>query len=110
MASKIEFYRENTVNINLTFSEIDLTGATIYFTVKQASDETSDDSTALIKKDITSHTNPTNGTTLVQLTPSDTDVAPGKYVYDIKLKKANGDQTTVQVGNVVVKPAVTNRG
>lgn len=109
MASKIAFYKENTVNIGLTLTGVDLTGATIYFTVKASSDESTDDSTAIIKKDVTSHTDPTQGVTSIGLTPTDTNVQPGSYIYDIKLKKATGEQTTIQYGKCVIDPVVTNR-
>lgn len=110
MASNITFYKENTVTINLTFDGVDLTGATVYFTVKEEFDEDADDSTALIQKDITSHTDATGGETAVVLSPADTDVAAGKYYYDIKLKKADNTQTTIQLGRCTIKDAVTNRG
>lgn len=109
-ANKITFYRENTVTINLTFTDIDLTGATVYFTVKTAADTNSTDTTAVIKKDVTSHTDPTAGETQISLLPADTDVTPAKYFYDIKLKTASGQQQTVAVGNCEVKTAYTNRG
>lgn len=108
--TKLQFYRENTVNINLSFTDVDLTGSTVYFTCKPAFDSDQSDAAALIKKDITSHTNPTQGLTTITLTPTDTAVAAGKYGYDIKLKKATGEQSTITVGDVVVKDAYTLRG
>ena len=106
----IEFYKKNTVNINLSMTGVDLTGATIYFTVKEETDEVASDTSALIKKDVTDHTDPTHGITTIALTPSDTNVIPGKYGYDIKLKKANGDQTTIKVGACNILDVYTNRG
>jgi|Laugrespbdmm15sd_2_1035082.scaffolds.fasta_scaffold00194_1 hypothetical protein len=108
--AKYSVYRENTRNITLSFDGVDLTGATVYFTVKTEADESANDSTALIQKDVTVHLDDTAGLTRIELTPSDTDVAPGKYLYDIKLKKATGEQTTVDYGTFTVKPAITNRG
>lgn len=110
MAQKLSFYRENTVNINLTFTGVDLTGATVYFTVKPAYDSDQADAAAVIKKDITTHTNPTQGLTTISLTPTDTNVVAGTYGYDIKLKKANGDQSTITVGQAIIKDAYTLRG
>lgn len=110
MGSRLTTYRENSMNINLTFQDIDLTGATVYFTVKSAADTDATDTSALIKKDITSHTDAINGATEIVLTPTDTDITVGKYKYDIKLKKADGQQTTTQVGEFIVKEAITNRG
>ena len=108
--AKLTTYKENTMTITLTFSGVDLTGATVYFTVKSAADSDATDTTALIKKDITSHTDAVNGATEIVLAPTDTDIAVGKYKYDIKLKKADGQQTTTQVGEFIVKEAITNRG
>ena len=110
MANKLQTYRENSMTITLTFADVDLTGATVYFTVKSAADSDTTDSSALIKKDITSHTDAVNGLTEIALLPADTDIAVGKYKYDIKLKKADGQQTTTQVGEFIVKEAITNRG
>mgnify|MGYP001431458292 CR=1 FL=1 len=108
--AKLTTYKENTLPIELTFTGIDLTGATVYFTVKTAADNDATDSTALIKKDITSHTDAVNGATEIVLTPTDTDIAVGKYKYDIKLKKADGSQVTTQVGDFIVKEVMSNRG
>ena len=110
MGSRLTTYRENSMNINLTFQDIDLTGATVYFTVKSSADSDATDTTAAIKKDITTHSSPTTGETSIELLPADTDIAAGKYKYDIKLKKADGQQTTTQVGEFSVKEAITNRG
>ena len=110
MASRIAFFKDNTVNINLAFTDVDLSGATVYFTVKVFEDSSEDDSTALIKKDITSHTDPTAGLTTITLTPSETNKTPKLYKYDIKLKKANGDKQTVAKGKCEIKQVITNRG
>ena len=108
--AKYSVYRENTKNIRLAFDGVDLTGATVYFTVKTEADDNPTDTTAIIKKDVTTHTDAINGQTNIALTPSDTDVAPGDYFYDIKLKKADGQQQTVDIGKFIVKAAYTNRG
>ena len=108
--AKLTTYKENTLPIELTFTGIDLTGATVYFTVKTAADNDATDSTALIKKDITSHTDAVDGATEIVLPPTDTDIAVGKYKYDIKLKKADGSQATTQVGDFIVKEVMSNRG
>lgn len=110
MAQNIKFYRENTVNINLTFAGVDLTGATVYFTVKSDFDNDQADSSAKIKKDITDHDDPTNGKTTVALSPSDTNIAADTYGYDIKLKKATGEQTTIAIGELEVLDVHTLRG
>ena len=111
MASKsnISFYRENTVSIALMFAGVDLTGATVSLTVKVDYDDDQTDSSAVVSKDVTSHDDPTNGKTTVVLTPADTDVEAGSYVYDIRLKKSSGEITTVAVGKCTVRDVVTLR-
>lgn len=61
---------------------IDITGDTVYFTVKKNLADANVD--AEIYKEITSHTDPTNGQTTISLTASDTDLDPGQYYYDIQ--------------------------
>ena len=105
---RITFRRENTRNINLTF-DMDITGATVYFTVKKTADNDSTDASAVIKKDVTTHTDPVAGKTSNQLSATDTDVLPGKYGYDIKLETAGGDHITLGVGRCDIKTVYTLR-
>lgn len=58
-------------------STIDLTGCTIYFTVKTKKTDT--DLTALIAKTITVHTEATAGISAITLTAANTDLAIGTY-------------------------------
>ncbi len=95
----------------LTFTDgngdpIDITGWTIYFTVKRDLDDTDDE--ALIKKDITAHTDPTNGVTKIHLTSDDTDLI-GNFYYDIQVKKSDGIILTVLEGMITFKKDVTHR-
>jgi hypothetical protein len=108
--AKYSVYKENTQTISLSFDGVDLTGATVYFTVKSAPDDDATDTTAVIKKDVTSHIDALNGQTVISLTATDTNIAAGKYGYDIKLKTAAGAQTTVDKGDFTIKPVYTNRG
>jgi hypothetical protein len=110
MGQKISFFKENTTNIDLAFKDVDLTGATIYFTIKPQFDDDQTDSNAIIKKDITSHVNPSAGLSRITLTPTDTSVEAGTYGYDIKLKKSDGQQSTITVGDCEIKDAYTLRG
>jgi len=110
MATKIKIFRENTRNINLHFEDVDLTGATVFFTVKSDFDNDATDSTAIINKDITSHADATNGDTTILLTAANTDVAAGDYKYEIKLKKADGEQVTVAQGEFIIEDSYIRRG
>lgn len=95
----------------LTFDDgtdpIDITGWTVFFTVKEDMDDSDDD--AIIKKDVTSHTDPIHGKTTVHLTNSDTDIEVRNYYYDIQVKKSNGDIDTPLGGLLTVDPEVTQR-
>ena len=87
----------------------DLTGCTVYFTVKpealvDAVDPTDDN--AIIKAQESDHdhpsADPTNGKTVITLSAAVTgaeDVIPGEYVYDIQLKDTAGKIRTYKKSN-----------
>ena len=62
----------------------DITGWTIYFTLKKNIDDA--DASAVLKKDMTTHTDPTNGKTEIPLLNTETDTLEGIYYYDIQYK------------------------
>ena len=62
---------------------IDLTGATVFFTVKRNLQDT--DAQALISKTITSHSSPSTGETSITFTSTDVDYV-GDFYYDVKIK------------------------
>ena len=56
---------------------MDITGATVYFTVRDTKTPTSiDDSDVILKVVMTSHASPTDGVTNLLLTADDTDITP----------------------------------
>lgn len=69
-------------------SAYDLTGKTIFFTVKNIDDVADNDTAAVIKKDITVHTNAVGGITTLSLSAVETDIALGDFKYDIKIYQA----------------------
>ena len=97
-----DFYRGDSKTINMSFKDntgnpIDLTGATIWFTVKRNPMDL--DSNAVIQKEITSHTDATNGLSTISLAPTDTnDLEIRSYNYDIQLVDSIGKVTTIIVG------------
>jgi hypothetical protein len=108
MANNITIKRENTVNIQLKISPITLVPSDIiYFTVKPYFDDDQQDSTAVIKEQLTGQT---GSTAQIKLAASKTNIEPGSYVYDIKLARSNGDQTTAVIGKCKVIDVVTLRG
>lgn len=46
---------------------VNITGATLQFTAKLASDLPNDDTTAILQTDVTSHTDATNGKSLIMI-------------------------------------------
>lgn len=107
-----------TNSIDYTFkkkdgSSIDITTATILFTVKDvASDQDATDSTALIKKEL-AITDGVNGKAQLFLTQNDTFIAPKEYFYDIKIAQSYvGSPTTVDIalmGSFTITADSTNR-
>ena len=61
-------------------SPVDITGYTFLFTVKETITDT--DANAIIQKEITTHSDPTNGVTQIALDSADTVDKEGKYLYD----------------------------
>lgn len=88
---------------------IDITGWTVYFTVKE--DPTDSDDDAKIKKDQSVHSDAVSGKTTIHLENTETNLL-GQYFYDIQIKKpgSNGDVfTVVPDGVIVFKQDITQR-
>ncbi len=109
----INIIRGDTSSIAFEFSEsgvaTDLTGATVFFTAKPALTNDTTDSTAVISVEVTSHSDPTAGKTIIPLTDDDTDVTPGIYWYDIQVKKADGTITSIPARKLEIFADVTRR-
>ena len=79
---------------------INITGYTFYMMVKEDIDD--EDYDAKIDKTVTSHTDPTNGETMISLSSSDTTLPPTsptqKYVYDIIMRDTSNNDTTLLSG------------
>lgn len=112
--ARIEVYEKNDHDLNINFSDSD-TGSPedisewkIYFTVK--TDRADADSAALIQKSVGSgeHLDPTNGSTIIHLSYSDTDLTPGTYWYDFKTVEPTGSVTTVAVDRFKLLDAITD--
>ena len=88
-----------------------LVGATVRFTVKnKEADETLTDSTALLLKNVTSHTNAALGLSAIELAPADTQsIAKGKYFYDVKVEESNGEIYKIDEGRFILDASPTNR-
>ena len=88
---------------------VDLTGATVFFTVNAEKSPT-DDSAAVIQKTVTIHSDPTAGKTVIKLDPADTDsVAPGNYWYDIQIRASNGDISSLPKARFEIVSDISRR-
>ena len=110
--------RGDTNSLNVTFTNdvdgvrtpIDITGATVFFTVKKVGADDADDSTAVIEKQQTYHTDPTLGKTTIYLDPVDTqDLEPGVYEFDFQLKNADGAITSTIRNSMEILKDITRR-
>jgi len=85
----------------------DITGWTVFFTVKKNVGDL--DTDAVIKKEITTHTDPTNGKTEIPVLDTETDPLDGVYFYDVQYKDTLGIIKTVMLGNMTFVKDVTRR-
>jgi len=97
----LEFYDESTG------AAIDITGSTIFFTVKEKL--TDADAAAVFQKVVSSHTSPTVGQSKVILTHDDTilPVINKLYYCDLQMTDANGYPHTPLVQRFMTTPEVT---
>ena len=104
----LEFFRKSSKTYEAIFKKDgiseDITGWTIYFTVKE--NMTDSDANAKISKTVTSHSEPLNGKTLIELTSSDTDITAGVYWYSIDYKDNLGNEGVLFTGKLKVKEPV----
>ena len=85
----------------------DITGWTIFFTLKRDKDDSDDD--AIIEKTVTTHTNPTQGETEFSITDTETDSLQGIYYYDVQYKDTTPNIKTVMIGTMSFEKDVTRR-
>lgn len=114
--SNISMFRGDSKTFNFKFTDsdgsaLDITGHTIFFTVKPNIDDDSTDSSAVIKKDITSHYNAEAGESQLTISSDDSNVDAKNYVYDIQLKDASGNIHTPNgfPARFIIKEDVTRR-
>ena len=91
-------------------SPIDLTGSTVFFTVKKKSDLSQDnDDLAVISITVTSHSDPTNGITEIPMTKTETNLDKGDYYWDLQIKDTADDISSVVKGIFEIIEDVTKR-
>lgn len=112
---KFTVNRGTTFTIDIIYKKngaaASLAGATIRFTVKSSEfDSSTTDATALVVKDISSHTDAPNGLSKIILDPVDTaTLTPGKYYYDLKVSEASGAIYKIDEGTLTLDGSPTNR-
>lgn len=86
-----------------------LTGCEVFFTVNANSNNTADnDSSAVIALKNSTITNPTLGVANIQISNVNTqDITPAVYYYDVQLKDANGNITSLAQNQFIVIADVT---
>jgi putative sterol carrier protein len=115
--TNLELYRGDNKTYNLNFTDsngdvIDITGYTIYFTIKNKKTYKleNNDNDALVKINVTIHTNPTQGESQINITSDLTnDIEPNNYIYDIQLKDSSDNILTIISGNINIIADVTRR-
>lgn len=105
--------RGTDVNIAVTFEQnsepIDITGYTIFFTVKKSCDLDAPDTSAIISQTVAVHSDPTHGKSNIILSHTQTDQPSGNYVFDIKLKNSDGIITATRNDQFIIGDRVTVR-
>lgn len=85
-------------------SPVDITGWTIYVTVK---DELSDtDADAVLSDDITTHDSPTNGQTSFSFSSADTESLSDVYFFEVKYDDGSGEIETISRRRLSFKQSV----
>ena len=80
----------------------DITSFTTYFIVKQ----NFEDAAAKIYKKITSHYDTAAGKSRIELSPTDTDITPGQYRYEMSYVDADSNAEVVFRGIFLVRKAI----
>jgi hypothetical protein len=88
-------------------SPIDITGWTLFFTVKVNADDL--DNAAIIAKTITVFTDPVSGEAGISLSSADTNQAIGSFLWDIQVKTNLGQIITVAEGILTITKDITIR-
>ena len=111
--AEIEVFAGDSFKKNLVFrlktvlTVIDITGCTIWFTIKENEDD--DDEDALLQKKIDPpHSDPTNGTALLNCSITDMTITPGTYYFDFQYLSSGGVLTTLTKGKIKIKQGITD--
>lgn len=114
-SQRLTTFRGDTFTLNFEFTDddtgdpIDITGWILFFTMKEKVSDT--DANALIKKEVTVHSNPTGGISAVTLESTDTDEDEyvGNFFYDVQAKRPDTSIVTLCKGIIYFDSDVTRR-
>lgn len=110
----ITIRRGDTYSYSMTFktsgevpAPVDLTGFTVWFTVRKcyASTAINSDLDAVISKEFTD--GDASGVIVFDLGKSDTNIPAGSYLYDIQYDDASGHRKSTNPASFIVEPDVT---
>lgn len=74
-------------------TDVDITGWTLYATVKQRFSDPDED--AVLSQDVTAHDDAANGVTSFSFPPSDTEDLSGAYHFELKYEDTSGEVNTI---------------
>ncbi len=113
MANITDYIRGDTrvIQINCVQSDgttpLDITGATVKFTLSTSTDPAQADTPSL-QKTQTTHTAPSLGQTAITINPADTaSLAAGTYHYDVELTDASSNKTSLKQGIFKINADIT---
>lgn len=108
---ELKILKGTTPSYELQFTKndsyIDITGWTIYFTVKENMKDNDSDAEINKKIEPSEISDPENGKCLIVLSSSDTDLT-GSYYYAIDYKDDEGNVGTLYYGRLEFKASVRN--
>lgn len=112
--TNLTHYRGDTLSRLITITNSDgtafnLTGYTAFFTIKNISDNSADDSSAILAKNWTTHSDPVNGKTILTATSTEMAIDEGTYKYDIQIKSTVNTITTIIAGEITILEDITKR-
>jgi hypothetical protein len=88
---------------------LNITGLTVFISVKARADSADNDTAALISTKITSHTTPASGITLWEATAAETLIPVGIYKCDVRVYTAADDFINSTAFNIEIVDVITKR-
>jgi len=112
MSDQLRITRGDTYSFDLALTDENgavqnITGWTFFLTLKEFKDQSDDD--AVLYKEVTSHSDPTQGETTITLDPDDTKNLSGIYYYDIQVKTNANEVITILNNTITIEKDITNR-